>query len=181
MFIDEVFNVTGVGTVVSGIVQSGTTKPGEQVFLGPFKNGTYDQVRIRSLQTHRIVVEKAGPSDYISMALSFKNRNPIIHKGMVLTTYTPFKAIRSFEAEITILHHPSTLRENYNAQIHIKTIRSQAKIKKIYDDREFLRSGDNAKVLFEFMYGPQFLMTGMKFVFREGRTKGIGVVKAIFH
>lgn len=178
LFIDEVFEVTGVGNVVSGIIQSGKIETGASVFLGPLKNGEFERVRIRSIQTQRIVINDAYPSDYISMALSFKGKNPKLTKGMVLTTYQPFKSVRRFTAEVLVLHHPSTLRENYNAQVHIKTIRSQAKIVKIHDV-DLLRSGDRAMVSFEFMYSPQFILPGMNFVFREGRTKGIGVITAI--
>ena len=177
LFIDEIFEVSGVGKVVSGIVQSGKIQTGYQAFLGPSK-GEYEQVRLKSIQTSRIVVNEAFPGDYISIALGFKGKAPRITKGMVLTTYKPIPNVKRFEAEIYVLHHPTTVRVNYNTQIHLKTIRSQAKILKIKGS-ENLRSGDRARVVFEFIYSPQFLMTGMKFVFREGRTKGVGVVKEI--
>jgi GTPase len=43
-------------------------------------------------------------------------------------------------------------------------------------DKELLRSGDRAWVRFRFMQHPEYLTPGTRFVFREGRTKGIGVV-----
>lgn len=178
LFIDEVFDVTGVGKVVSGIVQSGAIQTGSYAFLGP-SNGSYEQVRLKSIQTSRIVVNEAFPGDYISIALSFKSKTPKIIKGMVLTTYKPIPNVRRFEAEIVVLHHPTTMRVNYNTQIHLKTIRSQAKIIKIAGNNN-LRSGDRARVTFEFIYSPQFILPGMKFVFREGRTKGVGVIKEVF-
>ena len=177
LFIDEVFDVTGVGKVVSGIIQSGKIQTGSHAFLGP-SNGNYEQVRLKSIQTSRIVVNEAFPGDYISTALSFKSKPPKITKGMVLTTYKPIPNVSRFEAEIFVLHHPTTMRVNYNTQIHLKTIRSQAKIIKI-NGSDNLRSGDRARVIFEFIYSPQFIMPGMKFVFREGRTKGVGIIKEV--
>ena len=179
LFIDEIFNVTGVGKVVSGILQSGMIKIGDTVILGPDKNGDFVKVRLKSIQSQRIQVTGASQGDYISLALGFKGRQLKIHKGMVLTTHDPYRAISRFEAEILVLHHPTTMRLNYNAQIHLKTIRSQAKIINIHQNEKYLRSGDRASVTFEFLYRPQFIMEGMKFVFREGRTKGIGIVKNI--
>lgn len=179
LFIDEIFNVTGVGKVVSGIVQSGLAIPGMGVILGPDKRGGFANVRLRSIQSQRVQLKQALPGDYVSFALAFKGKPIRITKGQVLTTYNPYKAVTRFEAEVFVLHHPSTLRPNYNAQIHLKTIRSQAKVVQIYD-KERLRSGDRARVLFEFIYSPQFLLEGFKFVFREGRTKGIGVVKKLY-
>ncbi len=177
LFIDEIFDVSGVGKVVSGIVQSGKVQTGSYAFLGP-SNGEYEQVRLKSIQTSRIVVNEALPGDYISVALAFKGKTPKITKGMVLTTYKPSPTVKKFEAEIFVLHHPTTMRINYNTQIHLKTIRSQAKIVNIKGSSN-LRSGDRARVVFEFIYSPQFIMPGMKFVFREGRTKGVGIVKEI--
>ena len=43
-------------------------------------------------------------------------------------------------------------------------------------DRELLRSGDRALVRFRFKARPEYVVPGTRFVFREGRTKGIGVV-----
>lgn len=180
LFIDEIFDVTGVGKVVSGIVQSGKVQTGSYAFLGP-SNSEYEQVRLKSIQTSRIVVNEAFPGDYISTALAFKGKAPRISKGMVLTTYKPIPTVRRFEAEIFVLHHPTTMRVNYNTQIHLKTIRSQAKIVKIKGGLANLRSGDRARVVFEFIYSPQFIMPGMKFVFREGRTKGVGIIKEILN
>ncbi|MHA2365083.1 MAG: GTP-binding protein [Candidatus Hodarchaeales archaeon] len=179
LFIDEIFNVTGVGKVVSGIVQSGKAKTGDIVLLGPDINGNYVNTRIRSIQNQRIQVDGAFQGDFIALALGFKGTFPKIHKGMVLTTYEPYQAISRFEAEILVLHHPTTMKINYNAQIHLKTIRSQARIIKIHKEKEMLRSGERSVVTFEFLYKPQFILEGMKFVFREGRTKGIGIVKKV--
>ena len=43
-------------------------------------------------------------------------------------------------------------------------------------DRELLRSGDRACVRFRFLQRPEYMTIGARFVFREGRTKGIGMV-----
>ncbi len=43
-------------------------------------------------------------------------------------------------------------------------------------DRERLRSGDRACVRFRFLQRPEYITPGLRFVFREGRTKGIGII-----
>ena len=45
------------------------------------------------------------------------------------------------------------------------------------DGAVLLRSGDRARVTFEFLYRPEYLVLGARLVFREGRTKGIGKVR----
>lgn len=46
-------------------------------------------------------------------------------------------------------------------------------------DRAFIRTGDRALVAFRFMQRPEFLAPGDRVLFREGRTKGLGIVKSV--
>lgn len=46
-------------------------------------------------------------------------------------------------------------------------------------DRDFIRTGDRALVAFRFIQRPEFLSIGDRVLFREGRTKGLGIVKAL--
>ena len=48
-------------------------------------------------------------------------------------------------------------------------------------DREYIRTGDRALVAFRFIQRPEFLSVGDRILFREGRTKGLGVVKAVHY
>ena len=77
-------------------------------------------------------------------------------------------------ADITILHHPSTIRIKYEPVIHIGKISQTAKV--ITMDKENLRTGDKAELKFRFKYRPEFIEMDDVLVFREGRTKGIGKI-----
>src|ERR1700744_2753871 len=46
-------------------------------------------------------------------------------------------------------------------------------------DRSFIRTGDRATVAFRFVQRPEFLVPGDRLLFREGRTQGLGIVKAV--
>ena len=46
------------------------------------------------------------------------------------------------------------------------------------DGTQLLRSGDRARVTFEFLYRPEYLVLGARLIFREGRTKGIGKARS---
>ena len=98
-----------------------------------------------------------------------------IKKGHILTT-SP-QSFRKFKAEVQILHHPTTIKVNYQPTIHCGTVRQCAKITDM--DKPLIRTGDSALVSFEFMYKPEYIEVGQEIVFREGRTKGIGTIKEI--
>lgn len=79
-----------------------------------------------------------------------------------------------FDADIAILTHSTTIQPRYQAVIHCEIVKQSARV--VGMDKERLRSGDRAIVRFRFLQRPEYLLQGTRFVFREGRTKGIGVV-----
>lgn len=170
LYIDEIFSVKGTGTVVSGIVHSGTLRAGDQIIWGPLTNNRFQSIRIKSIRYRDVPISMASPGQYITCALANVRRDDV-RKGQVLCE-VPL-AVREFEADILILHHATTIRQGYEAMIHVQTVRQQAKLKKL--DKP-LRSGGRACVRFRFKYHPEYLQKGMTFLFREGRTRGMGMV-----
>lgn len=90
---------------------------------------------------------------------------------------TPPKVYREFVAEVLILSHATTIRPKYQAMLHVGPISQTCAI--IGIDREFIRTGDRATVAFRFVQRPEYLAVGDKILFREGRTKGLGIVKSL--
>jgi len=68
----------------------------------------------------------------------------------------------------------SALVLTLQAVIHCEIVRQAARV--IAMDKERLRSGDRACVRFRFLQRPEYLTAGTRLVFREGKTKGIGMV-----
>lgn len=96
--------------------------------------------------------------------------------------------VREFEAEVVILHHATTIQQNYQAVIHCGGVRQAAQaisIDKIEtnkdpDQKKLLRTGDKGLIRFKFMYYPELLKAGSTIMFREGKTKGMGYVTKVF-
>ena len=177
MYIDDKWNVKGAGPVVSGIILSGKISQGEILFLGPFHDGSFKKVRVKSIRVCNAPVEAAIAGQEVTLALANVEYKDI-RKGMVLLEEeNDLKSVRRFIGDIIVLHHPTTIWEGYQAVIHVHTIRQTAKFEKL--SKEPLRSGDRAEVTFRFMYKPEYVEPGQVFMFREGRTRGIGWIKEI--
>lgn len=88
-------------------------------------------------------------------------------------------ACYEFDAEVLILHHPTTIAPNYQAMIHAGSIRQTATIQKIMT-KEVLRTGDRDLIRMRFMRHPEYLRSGTRMVFREGRTKAVGTIRSIY-
>ena len=124
---------------------------------------------MRSIERKRVRVAGAEAGQSIALALKRVRRNQV-RKGMVLldAEATP-KAVNRFTASVLILYHNSTIAKGYQAMAHIGSIRQTVKIVDI--DKPFVRTGDRATVLFEFIKSPEFCRPGSRILFREGKTK----------
>ncbi|KAJ7072321.1 P-loop containing nucleoside triphosphate hydrolase protein [Mycena amicta] len=165
------------GSVVNGIINSGVIKTGDAILFGPDANGNFQPTSVRSMQRKRADITRAEAGQCVSLALKRVRRNAI-RKGMVIVhrDFQP-KAVRQFEGQVLILYHNTTLQKNYQAMLHCGAVRQTVRI--IDMDAEHLRTGDRARVTFEFLSHPEFIKEGQKLLFREGKTKGLGVISRI--
>ena len=177
--VNDTFSVPFVGTVVSGVVKSGVVHTGDNVIIGPDSLGQFTTTAVRSIERKRIQVPACSAGQSASFALK-RIRRKEVRKGMVvlpkLDTMAP-KVYREFVAEVLILSHATTIRPKYQAMLHVGPVSQTCAIVDI--DREFIRTGDRATVAFRFVQRPEFLSVGERILFREGRTKGLGIVKSL--
>ena len=182
--IERTFSVPGIGLVLSGTVKSGTINKDDVVSIGPFYNGTYYLITIRSIHDNfDNTVTKLTAGESGCMAIRVKDNSEksfitrmTISKGMVVVQEPV--SVWQFDADIKVLLHPTTIRLGYEPVIHAGSAGHCAKI--IAMDKENIRSNDTAKVTMAFKNGPQYIEVGTVFIFREGLTRGRGVITKIY-
>ncbi|KAJ2159736.1 hypothetical protein GGF46_002815 [Coemansia sp. RSA 552] len=189
--INETFHVPHVGTVVSGVVRKGVVRMGDSVWLGPDYNGVFVPTVIRGIQRKRVDVQAGLPGQSVSLAVKKISRSQV-RKGMVVlgreelphnAPVVPPTASSTFEAEVVVLYHSTTITSRYQAMVHCGSVRQTARVLAIQpvddperDSSDLLRTGDRARVTFNFIAHPEYLSLGSRLVFREGTTKGVGKV-----
>ena len=200
--VNDTFSVPFVGTVVSGVVKSGVVHAGDNVLIGPDSTGQFKETKIRSIERKRISVPASAAGQSASFALRNVRRRDV-RKGMVVL-HRPDpkdkdkdkdtqagaedgapavrpdgmpKVYREFIAEVLILSHATTIKTRYQAMLHVGPVSQTCAIIDI--DRAYIRTGDRATVAFRFVQRPEYLAVGDRILFREGRTKGLGIVKAL--
>merc|ERR1712176_997257 len=158
-----------------GTVKSGVIGVNSNLLLGPdIGDASFNPTAIKSIHYKRMVVEKVYAGQTVALALKKVKRNQV-RKGMALVSRNVEpKATWEFNADIAILTHSTTIHLKYQAVIHCEIIRQAVKV--VAMNCEKLRSGDRAIVRFRFLVRPEYVCTGTRFVFREGKTKGIGLV-----
>ncbi len=182
--VDDVFNVPGVGAVVSGFVNAGSLTVGANanVYIGPIDDGTFMKTVAKSAHIARINTAHvtSGQSACLALALN-KDMRKKLRRGMVVLRESP-TSTREFEAEICVLKgEGTTIRRSYQAYVHILNVRQSAYAKKIEivnnnisgvstthtamygeDSEIILRPGSRAKVHFEFAQRPVSEILGMQ-------------------
>jgi GTPase len=185
-FIDGIYQVTGVGIVVTGTMLAGTVKPQQTLQLGPNKQGGFNPVQVKSIHCKRVEVEEAKAGQAVCFSIKSLVKKETLkrnhfRKGVILIDKdaTP-QPIFDFEAEVVILYNATTIKKNYQAVVHCGVIRQAAKVVDMScHDGVSMRSGDKGIIKFRFMYRPEFLKEGTTVLFREGRTRGLGVVSRV--
>ncbi|KJH40432.1 elongation factor Tu protein [Dictyocaulus viviparus] len=153
---------------------AGTIKVNDTLLLGPNSVGEFVPLPVKSIHRKRMPVSSVRCGQTASFALRKVTKRDV-RKGMVMldSRMNPVSCMM-FEAEILILHHPTTIKPNYQAMLHIGSIRQTATL--VSMTKEVLRTGDRDRVMFRFIRLPEYIRTGTRMVFREGRTKAVGTV-----
>ncbi|WP_313691337.1 GTPBP1 family GTP-binding protein [Halorarum halobium] len=176
MYVDRTYDVKGVGAVASGTIQAGTVEAGDELLLGPMPDGSFREVEVRSIEMHYHRVDRARAGRIVGIALKGV-REAEIQRGMALVPRTAdVRPVRSFEAEVMVLNHPTRIQEGYEPVIHLETV-SEAAV--FHPEGGRLLPGDTGETTVEFKFRPYLVEEGQRFVFREGRSKGVGTVSDV--
>lgn len=180
--VESRFTLNGIGLVVSGIVKVGKISRGDNLYLGPIE-GEFKKIAIKSIHNNfkeEVPYLLAGNGGAFNIKLApggGKIRMKSIRKGSHILSNP--KLYRRFVAQVLILHHPTTIRKKYQPYLHCGNISQSCEI---YDmDKEYLRIGDKGIVKFRFMYKPEFINKGDRIIFREGKSKGVGLITEVFN
>ena len=157
---------------------SGKVFVNDKLLLGPDSTGQFQTCVIKGIHRQRLVVPMAVAGQTATFALK-KIKRSSIRKGMVLLGHSEQpRSAKEFEAEILVLHHPTTMGRKYQAMVHCGSIRQTASLMDM--DIETLRTGDRARVKMRFVCTPEYIKEGQKIVFREGRTKAVGTITNVY-
>jgi len=181
MPIEDVFSITGRGTVVTGRVERGRITPGEEVEIVGMREDKIKTVAT-SLEMFRKILDEAIAGDNIGILLRGVDKDEV-ERGQVVAkpgTITPHK---HFRAEIYVLKKEEGGRhtpffDGYKPQFYFRTTDVTGEIT-LPEGVEMVMPGDNANIEVRLIV-PVALEKGLRFAIREGgRTVGAGVVTDI--
>jgi elongation factor 1-alpha len=152
--IQDVYTITGVGTVPVGRVETGVAKAGMKVVVMP--SGATGE--IKTIETHHTQMEAAEAGDNIGFNLRGIEKKDIKRGDVIGTPDNPPNVAKEFRAQIIVIHHPTAIAPGYTPVMHAHTAQVAATIvafeAKINPqtgaaeekDPKFLKAGDSAIV-----------------------------------
>ncbi|SEP44754.1 translation elongation factor 1A (EF-1A/EF-Tu), partial [Rhodospirillales bacterium URHD0017] len=180
MPIEDVFSISGRGTVVTGRVERGVVKVGEEIEIVGLKATT--KTVVTGVEMFRKLLDQGEAGDNIGALLRGVGREDV-ERGQVLAKPGSITPHTNFEAEAYILTKEEGGRHtpfftNYRPQFYFRTT-DVTGVVSLPEGTEMVMPGDNARMVVELIQ-PIAMDEGLRFAIREGgRTVGAGVVTKI--
>jgi len=180
MPIEDVFSISGRGTVVTGRVERGVVKVGEEVEIVGLKDTT--KTTVTGVEMFRKLLDQGEAGDNIGALLRGVGREDV-ERGQVLAKPGSITPHTNFEAEAYILTKEEGGRHtpfftNYRPQFYFRTT-DVTGVVTLPEGTEMVMPGDNARLVVELIQ-PIAMDEGLRFAIREGgRTVGAGVVTKV--
>jgi GTPase len=194
--VEHIYNITGFGTVVSGLTGQAVHK-GDLLYLGPFRKGDFIEVKVKTLHNdYHHFVDTLAKGKRGCLCISYKESSKYwIRPGMILRNTVPQNICHTFISQVHIspTQH-TTIKKGYQAFINCGMIKEPVKFLQICicDKKEkkdmgdidlanlkeidYLKGDDTAIITMKFMKNMNYLEVGQLFVFREGNIKGMGKI-----
>jgi elongation factor Tu len=177
MAVEDVFTITGRGTVATGRVERGIIKPGDAVEIVGL--GAHKETVATSLEMFRKILDDAQAGDNVGVLLRGVDRDEI-ERGMVLAKPKTITPHTHFQAQVYVLSKDEGGRHtpffpNYRPQFYFRTTDVTGSIT-LPEGVEMVMPGDNTELQVE-LITPIAMEEGQRFAIREGgRTVGAGRV-----
>jgi len=180
MPVEDVFSISGRGTVVTGRIERGIVKVGDEVEIVGIKDTT--KTTCTGVEMFRKLLDEGQAGDNVGVLLRGTKRDEV-ERGQVLAKPGSITPHTKFEAEVYILTKEEGGRhtpffKGYRPQFYFRTTDVTGAVE-LPEGTEMVMPGDNVKMVVE-LIAPIAMEDGLRFAIREGgRTVGAGVVAKI--
>ncbi|MBR1668610.1 MAG: elongation factor Tu [Bacteroidaceae bacterium] len=181
MPVEDVFSITGRGTVATGRIETGVVKVGDEVQL--LGLGEDKKSVVTGVEMFRKILDQGQAGDNVGLLLRGIDKKEV-KRGMVITHPGVITPHKGFKASIYVLkkeeggrHTP--FKNHYRPQFYLRTMDCTGEIT-LPDGIEMVMPGDNVEIKVELIY-PVAINVGLRFAIREGgRTVGSGQITEVY-
>ena len=158
MPIQDVYEITGIGTVPVGKIETGKMKPGQKVLILPGRSGKGIEGEIKTIEMHHEQLPEAIAGDNVGVNIRGVGKKDIARGDVICDAANPPKVVEEFTAQIAVINHPTVIAKGYTPVFHVHTAQVPCQfieLQKKLDPRtgqasqehpDFLKNGDVAIV-----------------------------------
>lgn len=156
--IQDVYNITGIGVVPVGRVETGIMKVGDKVIVVPGREGKGVSGEVKSIEMHHEQMQQAEPGDNIGFNVRGIGKNDIARGDVLGHSSNVPTVAKEFTAQLVVLNHPTVVTTGYTPVFHIHTAQVACQIMAIekklnpatgevlQENPDFIKNGDAAIV-----------------------------------
>ncbi len=156
--IQDVYNITGIGVVPVGRVETGVMKVGDKIIVVPGREGKGVRGEVKTIEMHHEQEQQAEPGDNIGFNVRGIGKKDIARGDVLGHETNPPTVASEFTAQIVVLNHPSVITIGYTPVFHIHTAQVACQIVEItkklnpatgevlQEKPDFIKNGDAAIV-----------------------------------
>ncbi len=164
--IQDVFSISGFGTVPVGRVETGIMKPGDKIIFEPSGIKT----DVKSIEMHHKQLQQAEPGDNIGFNIKGVDKKDIKRGDVVGPENNPPTVVTEFTAQVVILRHPNVIAKGYTPVFHIHTMQLACTFAELLEKKD-------PKTLTTLEKNPETLKTGDVALVKIKPTKPIVIEK----
>lgn len=156
MPLQDVYEITGIGTVPVGKIATGVMKLNQKVVILPGRSGTGVNGEIKTIEMHHEQLPSAEAGDNVGVNIRGIGKKDVARGDVVCDATNPATIAEEFVAQIAVISHPTVIAKGYTPVFHVHTAQVPCSfielIEKISPDGQktanpdFLKNGDLAKV-----------------------------------
>lgn len=158
MPVQDVYEITGIGTVPVGKIETGIMKIGQKVKIVPGRTGEGINGEVKTIEMHHESMSEAQAGDNVGINIRGVGKKDIARGDVICDAASPIPIVEEFIAQIAVINHPTVLAKGYTPVFHIHTAQVPCQFIELIEqidpksgqvikqNPDFLKNGDVAKV-----------------------------------
>jgi len=156
MPLQDVYEITGIGTVPVGKIETGTMKIGQKVIILPGRSGKGIPGEVRTIEMHHEQMPMAEAGDNVGINIRGVGKKDLARGDVICDAAKPATIAEEFVAQVAVISHPTVIAKGYTPVFHVHTAQVPCQFIELIEktspdgvstkNPDFLKNGDVAKV-----------------------------------
>ena len=156
MPLQDVYEITGIGTVPVGKIETGVMKTGQKIIILPGRSGKGIPGEVRTIEMHHEQLAQAEAGDNVGINIRGVGKKDVARGGVVCDAAKPATIAEEFVAQVAVISHPTVIAKGYTPVFHVHTAQVPCQFIELIEktspggqtakNPDFLKNGDVAKV-----------------------------------